>query len=95
MGQHQLLTSIKPDQQCGWDITDIRYRLSIVVVACAALSACSALLPRGSSDTPGVFSNFKAAQAAAQRVVPLETQFSELKDMGFDPEGGANVTLSP
>lgn len=95
VGQQHLLISIKVDLQGRWHITSMRYRLSIVMVACAALSACSALLPRGSSDTPGVFSNFKAAQAAAQRIVPLETQLSELKGMGFDPEGGANVTLIP
>jgi hypothetical protein len=73
----------------------MRYRLLIVVLACAALSACSTLLPRGSSDTPGIFATFESAQAAAERIIPLETRFSELKNLGFDPEGGANVTLIP
>ncbi|WP_177218921.1 hypothetical protein [Polaromonas sp. OV174] len=59
------------------------------------MSACTNLLPRGSTTTPGSFTDFDAAQAAVQRIVPLQTQLSELKAMGFDPEGGANVTLIP
>jgi hypothetical protein len=73
----------------------MKYCLPIVVLACAALSACSSLLPRSSSDTPSTFSTFEAAQAAAERIVPLKTQLSELKGLGFDPGSGANVTLIP
>src|SRR3990167_1444998 len=73
----------------------MKFRLIFAVLACTALSACSSLLPRSSSDTPGFFATFEAAQAAAQRIVPLETRFSELKGLGFDPENGANVTLIP
>lgn len=73
----------------------MKYRLSVVVLGCAALSACSSLLPRSSSDTPGSFATFESAQAAAQRIVPLETQVSALKGLGFDLESGTNVTLIP
>lgn len=74
---------------------NMNYRPPIALLACAALSACSTLLPRSSSDTPGTFATFQAAQAAAEQIVPLKTRFSELKGLGFDPENGANVTLIP
>lgn len=62
--------------------------------ACA-LSACSSLLPRGSTDTPAGFASFKQPQAAAQRIVALETPTSELANLGFDPVAGTNVILIP
>jgi hypothetical protein len=72
-------------------------RLSLVIglLACLVLPACTSLLPRSSSDTHGSFATFESAQAAAQRIVPMKTQVSELKGFGFDPDGGANVTLIP
>lgn len=73
----------------------MKFRLLTVVMVCAALSACTTLLPSSSSRTPSRFSSFESAREAVQRIVPLETQLSELKDIGFDPEGGANVTLIP
>ncbi len=72
----------------------MRLRLTIVI-ACGALSACAHLLPEGSSDTPSGFDSFQAAQAAASRIVPLRTRVEQLKALGFDPEGGTNVTLIP
>lgn len=71
------------------------HRLSAAVFVCVALPGCSGLLPRGSSDTPGVFATFESAKAAALRIVPLETPVSALKGLGFDFENGANVTLIP
>lgn len=73
----------------------MNHRLLLVAFSCVVMSGCSSLLPRGSSDTPGSFASFEAARAAVQRIIPLETRFSELKSLGFDPEGGANVTLIP
>ena len=70
-------------------------RLSLTLFACAALAACSTLLPRGSTDTPAGFASFEEAQTALQRVVALKTPTSELASLGFDPVGGANVTLIP
>lgn len=72
----------------------MKVRLTIVV-ACLALSACSHLLPEGSSDTPSGFDSFQTAQAAASRIVPLRTRVEELKGLGFDPGAGTNVTLIP
>lgn len=73
----------------------MNYRLTFLLSACAALSACSSLLPRGSSDTPSSFASFESARAAAEQIIPLKTRVSELKGLGFDPENGANVTLIP
>lgn len=95
MGQRHLLMRIKPDTSSMSNSLLMRHRLLIVVLACVAMSGCTSLLPRGSSSTPGGFPDFKSAQAAALRIVPLETRLSELKGLGFDPEGGSNVTLIP
>ncbi len=73
----------------------MNYRLTFLLFACAALTACSSLLPRGSSDRVGPFATFESAQAAAEQIIPLKTRFSELKGLGFDPENGTNVTLIP
>lgn len=70
-------------------------RLSTLLFAGAILSGCSSLLPRSSSNTPQTFASYEAAQAAAERIVALQTPFSALKALGFDAEGGANVTLIP
>lgn len=69
--------------------------LPTLMLFCLALSACASLLPEGSTDTPSGFDSFEAAQAAANRIVPLQTRVTELKALGFDPEGGTNVTLIP
>ncbi len=73
----------------------MRYRFAVVLVFGIGLTACSSLLPRGSTGEPGGFESFESAQAAAQRIVPLETRFQELKGLGFDPENGPNVTQIP
>lgn len=86
---------VKPDPCSRRDSCIMKHRLPLVVFACVVMSGCSSLLPRSSSDTPGGFATFEAAQAAAERIIALETRFSELKGLGFDPEGGANVTLIP
>ena len=58
----------------------------------SALSGCSSLLPRGSSDTPSPFASFEQAQAAVEKIVALQTRTSELKALGFDLQGSNNVT---
>lgn len=73
----------------------MRYRPLFLALSCAALCACSALLPRASTDTPKGFANFEEAAAAAQQIVALQTRTSELKNIGFDPVDGRNVTLIP
>jgi hypothetical protein len=95
VGQRYLLMRVKPDPSRSHHSLFMKHLLPMVILACVALSGCSSLLPRSSSDTDGRFSTFESAQAAAQRIVPMQTQVSELKGLGFDPEGGANVTLIP
>lgn len=55
----------------------------------------TSLLPRTSSDTPSPFDSYAHAEGAAARIVPFETRLHELKALGFDPEGGRNVTVIP
>ncbi|HEY0822791.1 MAG TPA: hypothetical protein VGD76_03310 [Ramlibacter sp.] len=69
----------------------------IPAVACAAvlLTACTAMLPRGSSDAPSPFATFAEAQAAAEKIVPFQTPTGQLATLGFDPKDGRNVTMIP
>jgi hypothetical protein len=70
-------------------------RISIILLACTALAACTSMLPRGRTDTPAGFASFQEGREAVQRIVALETAASELPRFGFDPVGGRNVTLIP
>lgn len=70
-------------------------RPSLTLAACAAIAACTSMLPHGSSDTPAGFAGFEEAREAVQRIVALETPASDLPRLGFDPVGGHNVTLIP
>lgn len=67
--------------------------LSAVVLV--ALGGCAGLLPRGTQDTPAGFANFAEAETAAKRIEGLKTPTSQLKELGFDPVAGPNVTLIP
>jgi hypothetical protein len=70
-------------------------RLVTLALFAVAVSGCSSLLPRGSSDTPSTFASFEQAQAAVEMVVAFKTRDAELKSLGFDPKDGRNVTLIP
>lgn len=94
VGQRHLLTRRKLRTMHTGNSVPMNFRLFTVAIACAALSACTPLLPSSSSRTPSRFTSFESAQEAVARIVPLETRFSELKDMGIDPDG-SNVTLIP
>lgn len=67
----------------------------MLLLLAGTLAACSSLLPRGSTDTPAGFATFEQAQAAAEKIVALETATRELARLGFDPDAGPNVTLIP
>lgn len=95
MGQRRLLMRVKRETSRRGNSMQMKFRLLTIILACVALSACTSLLPRSSSRTPGSFTSFESAQDAVKRIVPLETRLSELKVLGFDPDGGANVTLIP
>ncbi|MFC5499375.1 hypothetical protein ACFPOE_17655 [Caenimonas terrae] len=73
----------------------MRVELRLLLPLCLALSGCTSLLPRGSSEAPSTFESFAQAQAAAERIVPFQTRSSQLKELGFDPQEGRNVTLIP
>ena len=67
----------------------------LLLLFLTALSGCSSLLPRGTSNTSSSFGSFEQAQAAAEKIVALETRTSDLKAFGFDPQAVNNVTLIP
>ena len=95
VSQMHLLMCVNLPARSISDIIQMTYRFAVALFLALGLSACTSLLPRGSSSAPGGFASFEQAQAAAQRIVPLETRFQELKGLGFDPEDGANVTQIP
>jgi hypothetical protein len=67
----------------------------VVLPLAGVLAGCASLLPRGSTEQPSGFDSFEAAQRALEQVVPFRTTVSELAALGFDPEGGRNVTRVP
>lgn len=95
VGQRHLLTRVNPGASHSGNSIAMKFCLLTFAMVCAALSACTSLLPSSSSRTPSRFSSFESAREAVLRIVPLETRLSELKDIGFDPEGGSNVALIP
>jgi hypothetical protein len=88
-----LVNKVTPSSAYIHHIMSSHYTLALVV--CAALTGCSSLLPRASTDTPAGFASFEQAQAGVERVVALQTSTTELKGLGFDPVAGRNVTLIP
>jgi hypothetical protein len=68
-------------------------RFSLIGLMISVLFGCSAWLPRGTSDSVAGFGTFDQARDAAERIKPLVTRTSELKDLGFDLHQGLNVTL--
>jgi hypothetical protein len=59
------------------------------------LSACSTLLPHGTTDAPRPFNSYDDAAAAAERIVPFKTKEQELPKLGFDVQQGSNVQIIP
>lgn len=69
--------------------------MALVALLSVSLAGCASLLPRGSSEQPSGFDSFEAAQRALEQVLPFRTTVAELAGLGFDPEGGRNVTRVP
>jgi len=61
----------------------------------AGLSACSSLLPRGSTDVASGFGAFEEARDAIERVTPYQTTTAQLRELGFDVQASANVRQIP
>lgn len=70
-------------------------RLLPLLAAALLAAGCTSLLPRGSSTSPTPFASYAQAEAAAARIVPFETRVEQLKALGFDVDGGWNVTAIP
>ena len=73
----------------------MRSRALLAVLCAGLLAGCSSLLPYGSNRTPSPFATYAQAQEAVERIAPYATRSWELAGLGFDPEGGRNVTLIP
>lgn len=69
--------------------------MALAALLSASLAGCASLLPRGSSEQPSGFDSFESAQRALEQVLPFRTTVAELANLGFDPEGGRNVTRVP
>jgi len=69
--------------------------LVLAVATVVGFSGCSSMLPRGSQKSPSPFSSYREAQTALEQIVPFQTMTSQLKTLGFDPDGGSNVTRIP
>ena len=66
--------------------------LSSTIACAVALSACTALLPKSSSDA-SPFATFEAARAAIEGLVPMQSNTTTLRAMGIDPAKHPNTTI--
>lgn len=69
--------------------------LLLPLIAGTLLAGCTTLLPRDRAETPSPFRSYAEAQAAAEKIVPFQTDLGQLAALGFDPAGGTNVTYIP
>lgn len=69
--------------------------LALLLTFVGSIVGCGGLLPRGRAATPSPFEDFEGARAALDKVVPFQTTLAQLKDLGFDAEGGTNVVVIP
>lgn len=67
-------------------------RLLIASVV-AAISGCSALLPRAVAVTDSPWQSFEEAQRTFDRIIPHTTNTADLKRMRLDPSTTPNITL--
>ena len=59
----------------------------------AGLAGCSALLPRAEFATQETWKDYKSAQTAIGKIVPLESRRADLAAAGIDPHTNAAVTI--
>jgi len=73
--------------------------LFALLAGCASVSSQNALsdvlLPSSSSVSKSPFDSYEAARDALEKTVPYQTTLAELKELGFDPDATANVTVIP
>jgi hypothetical protein len=65
---------------------------SVILIA-GFIAACSSLLPKGESDTNGLWKSFDEAKEAFDKIEPGRTTVSELKRLGYDPYANNNVAV--
>jgi hypothetical protein len=70
-------------------------RSLLILLVAGVLAGCSHLLPGQNASGPSAFDSFASAQRAVEQVVPFKTTVDDLRTLGFDVHGSANVTLIP
>jgi len=68
-------------------------RRVLVSLAAAALAGCSGLLPRAELATQETWNDYASAEAAVEKIVPLETRRVDLSAAGIDPRKNAAITI--
>jgi hypothetical protein len=66
---------------------------AVLILAVAALAACSSLLPRAEQLTYSPWQSFAQAQQTFDRIVPHRTTVAELKEMKLDPKANPNIVI--
>jgi hypothetical protein len=67
----------------------------ILAAACALLGGCAGLLPKGRTDNNGGFASYEAARLGLEQVQPYRSTVADLKALGFDVAGAANLRQVP
>lgn len=65
----------------------------MLLLALAALSGCSGLLPRSDIATQQTWTDYDSAEAAIEKIVPMQSMRAELAADGIDPRTNAAVTI--
>jgi len=69
------------------------HALAACLLACAGAAGCTSLLPTADVTTQQPWSDFEAARAAVEAIVPQQTSRQQLSAAGLDPRQNAGVTL--
>ena len=67
--------------------------LAVAVLLAGAITGCSELLPKASSEVSSPWGSFEEAKAAIDRISPGKTTGGELRAQGIDPFTSPNVQL--
>lgn len=67
--------------------------MATVLVLLLATAACTRLLPKGDSETPGLWASFEEARAAIEGIEPGTTTRADLAAAGLDPYRSPNITI--
>ncbi len=59
------------------------------------LTGCASWLPRADTQQASAFDSFDAASIAFEKIVGYRTTVEEMRQLGFDPQAAANITVIP